>query len=56
MRTSIAIDSYGNTYEYNLDTGERIDKNYQMGDGILDTIKSVSKKFATKLSGKPLKI
>ena len=55
MRTGLARDSYGNIYKYNLDTGERIDKNYQMGDGILDTIKSVSKKVATKLSGKAAK-
>ena len=56
MRISLAIDSYGNAYEYDLDTGERINnENYQIGDGILDTIKSVSKKVATKLSGKAAK-
>ena len=55
MRIGLTRDSHGNIYKYNLDTGERIEKNYQVGDGILDTIKSVSKKVATKLSGKTAK-
>ena len=55
MRTSCAIDSNGCTYRYDLDTGERIDENYQSGDGILDVIKSVGKKVTTKLTGKAAK-
>ena len=50
MRTSFAIDSFGNTYEYNLDTCERID--YQVGDGFLKTITS---KVVAKLTGKTAK-
>ena len=55
MRTSFSIDDFGNTYEYDLDSGERIDNNYQLGDGILDVITSISKKVVSKLSGKTAK-
>ena len=54
MRTSMSIDEFGNTYEYDLDTGERIDK-YQTGEGIFDVIKSIGKKTVSKLTGKAAK-
>lgn len=55
MRTSFGTDLFGNTYEYDIITGERFYENDQTGDGIIDTIKSIGKKVASKLTGKATK-